>query len=52
MLIDHTFAAERKLKYKVTTVTMKVVGGYFKKVKTKIYEVDLVDKNGRRHKEF
>ena len=49
VLVDHSFAAERKLRSRSTTVTMKVVGGQFKKVRTKIYEVDLVDKSGQKH---
>ena len=49
VLIDNGFAAEHKLKSKTSTVTMKVVGGQYKKVKTKIYELDLVDRLGHRH---
>ena len=49
VLVCHAFAAERKLRSRVTTVTMKVVGGCYEKVKTNIYELDLVDKFGKRH---
>ena len=48
MLVDNTFAAERNLKSRSTTVTMKVVGGH-KKVKTKIYEFDMVDMYMKKH---
>ena len=48
MLVDNSFAAERNLRSRATTVTMKVVGGHTK-VKTNIYELDLVDMYGKRH---
>ena len=48
MLVDNSFAAERSLKSRATTVTMKVVGGH-KKVKTNIYELDMVDMYGKKH---
>ena len=49
VLVCNAFAAERNLRSRITTVTMKVVGGCFEKVKTHIYELDLVDKYGNRH---
>ena len=48
VLIDNSFALEKKLRSKVTTVHMKVVGDH-KQVKTKIYELDLVDMHGEKH---
>ena len=38
-LVCHAFSAERNLRSRITTVTMKVVGGSFEKVKTRIYEL-------------
>ena len=49
VLISHEFAAERNLRNRMTSITMKVVGGSYKKVNTRIYELDLVDRQGRKH---
>ena len=46
MLINNSFASERKLHPKAVTVIMKVAGGEQKHMQVNIYEFDLVDRSG------